>query len=58
MPKLDAINLQIVKIAGADLRNSYVCDGLMFPPTFSYAGADQQSKFLENPNILIIDHEV
>eukprot|EP00026_Physarum_polycephalum_P003442 Phypoly_transcript_03453.p1 GENE.Phypoly_transcript_03453~~Phypoly_transcript_03453.p1 ORF type:complete len:568 (+),score=83.13 Phypoly_transcript_03453:30-1733(+) len=58
VPKLEPANFRIVKVPGADLRNSYVCDGLMIPPTFTYAGAEQQAKFLSNPKILILDHEI
>lgn len=58
VPKLEMNKIRIEKITGADLRVSEVMEGIIFEPTFSYAGADQLSKSLLHPKILFLDHEV
>lgn len=58
VPTLDMSRIIIEKIPGAELKASQVIDGVMFEPTFSYAGADQFAKSFNNPKILILDHEV
>lgn len=58
VPTLDLSRVRIVNIPGSELRQSNVFGGVMFPLTFSYAGAEQQAKSFSNPKILIINHEV
>ena len=51
-------SIQILKVPGASLQDSYLIDGIVFQRTFTYAGYEQQSKRIENPKILLLNQEI
>lgn len=50
--------INISKIPGGDVRQSFLVHGVAFPKTFSYAGFDQMKKRFENPKILLLNVEL
>lgn len=48
----------IKKVSGGGLRDSFLVEGVAFKKTFSYAGFEQQPKFLKNPTILLLNVEL
>jgi chaperonin GroEL (HSP60 family) len=55
---LDPTMIGIKKVTGAGLRDSYLCKGVAFKKTFSYAGFEQQPKSFQNPRILLLNIEL
>jgi T-complex protein 1 subunit eta len=56
--EFDLNSIRILTIPGASLLDSYIIDGIVFKQTFSYAGYEQQSKCIESPKILLLNHEI
>lgn len=48
----------IKKIAGGDVRQSFLVQGVAFKKTFSYAGFEQMTKKFTNPKILLLNVEL
>eukprot|EP00596_Hydrurales_sp_CCMP1899_P002238 CAMPEP_0119040048 /NCGR_PEP_ID=MMETSP1177-20130426/9868_1 /TAXON_ID=2985 /ORGANISM="Ochromonas sp, Strain CCMP1899" /LENGTH=517 /DNA_ID=CAMNT_0007004729 /DNA_START=274 /DNA_END=1827 /DNA_ORIENTATION=- len=58
-PELCDIKLVgIKKVTGGSVTDSYLCQGVAFKKTFSYAGAEQQPKHLAKPKILLLNVEL
>ena len=55
---LDLKMIGIKKAQGGGLRDSFLCDGVAFKKTFSYAGFEQQPKYFEKPKILLLNIEL
>eukprot|EP01080_Neovahlkampfia_damariscottae_P011896 gene11896-5302_t len=53
---LNTIN--ILSIPGGSLDESFLINGIVFPQTFYYAGYEQQLKYINNPKILLLNHEI
>jgi len=51
-------DLQIQKIQGGSLKDSFLVDGVAFEKTFTYAGYEQQPKKIVNPKILCANIEL
>merc|ERR1712028_290185 len=52
---LDLIGIK--KVPGGGMSDSFLVEGVAFKKTFSYAGFEQQPKYLENPKILSLNVE-
>jgi T-complex protein 1 subunit eta len=50
--------VSIQRIAGGDVRQSFLVEGVAFPKTFSYAGFEQMTKKFEVPKILLLNVEL
>lgn len=50
--------ISIKKIAGGDVRQSFLVKGVAFQKTFSYAGFEQMTKQFTNPKILLLNVEL
>merc|ERR1719223_480804 len=50
--------ISIKKIAGGDVRQSFIVKGVAFQKTFSYAGFEQMTKRFVNPKILLLNVEL
>lgn len=48
----------IKKVTGGSVTDSHLISGVAFKKTFSYAGAEQQPKHLNNPKILLLNVEL
>jgi T-complex protein 1 subunit eta len=48
----------IKKVTGGSVTDSKLISGVAFKKTFSYAGAEQQPKHLDNPKILLLNVEL
>lgn len=55
---LDESLIGVKKIAGGGLQDSLLVKGVAFKKTFTYAGAEQQPKYFENPLILCLNVEL
>jgi len=53
---LDLIGIK--KVPGGGMSDSFLVEGVAFKKTFSYAGFEQQPKYLENPKILSLNVEL
>ncbi|KAG2391784.1 hypothetical protein C9374_013269 [Naegleria lovaniensis] len=51
-------NLLFCGIPGGSIQDSFLLNGICFKRTFYYAGYEQQQKRIENPKILILNHEL
>lgn len=51
-------DIGIKKITGGSVTDSFLCEGVCFRKTFSYAGFEQQPKKFENPGILVLNLEL
>ncbi|EFC43404.1 predicted protein [Naegleria gruberi] len=51
-------NIQFCPIPGSSIQDSFVIEGICFRRPFYYAGYEQQQKKIENPKILILNHEL
>lgn len=47
-----------LQVAGGNMRDSFLVNGVAFKKTFSYAGFEQQPKKFLNPKILILNIEL
>lgn len=54
----DAELVDIKKVPGGSLEDSFLLDGVAFEKTFSYAGFEQQPKHFENPKVLCLNMEL
>jgi len=55
------LNLKLVgikKVTGGSVTDSFLVQGVAFKKTFSYAGFEQQPKYLENPKVLLLNVEL
>ena len=50
--------VDIKKVPGGSLEDSFLLDGVAFEKTFSYAGFEQQPKHFENPRVLCLNMEL
>lgn len=55
---LDLAMIGVKKVTGGGLRDSFLCKGVAFKKTFSYAGFEQQPKSFTNPKILLLNIEL
>jgi T-complex protein 1 subunit eta len=55
---LDVSMIGVKKVTGGGLRDSFLCKGVAFKKTFSYAGFEQQPKSFTNPKILLLNIEL
>lgn len=55
---LDESLIGVKKVAGGGLQDSLLVKGVAFKKTFTYAGAEQQPKYFENPLILCLNVEL
>lgn len=51
-------NILFCSIPGGSIQDSFLLNGICFKRTFYYAGYEQQQKRIENPKILILNHEL
>jgi T-complex protein 1 subunit eta len=55
---LDLAMIGVKKVTGGGLRDSFLCKGVAFKKTFSYAGFEQQPKSFKKPKILLLNIEL
>ena len=55
---LDLELVDIKKVPGGSLEDSFLVDGVAFEKTFSYAGFEQQPKRITNPRVLCLNMEL
>jgi T-complex protein 1 subunit eta len=55
---LDESLIGVKKVAGGGLQDSLLVKGVAFKKTFTYAGAEQQPKYFDNPLILCLNVEL
>ena len=55
---IDRNSIQLMDIPGGSVLDSFIVDGICFKRTFYYAGYEQQKKFIENPRIIFLNHEL
>lgn len=55
---LDLAMIGMKKVTGGGLHDSFLCRGVAFKKTFSYAGFEQQPKSFKDPKILLLNIEL
>lgn len=52
------VNLAIKKIPGGSVKDSLLLNGVAFEKCFTYAGFEQQPKYIENPKVVCLNIEL